>query len=271
MTKPAPFAYRRAASLADVFAAFAEYGDEARVLAGGQSLMPTINMRLARPALLVDINRLDQLGGIEVDGAVLRIGALARHAEVLASPLVARHLPLLARAMAHVAHPAIRVRGTFGGSLCQADPAAEIPACLLALGGSVVLASAAGRREVAADDFLLGVMDTVRRPDEVLVEARVPLAGADQAVAFQELARRRGDLALVGVAAQGGRLVVFGCEPRPRLFEDLPADPQAAAEAVADGLDPMEDQAGDAEVKRRWAAVLTRRALAELAGGPHGA
>lgn len=286
MTKPAPFSYRRAARLDDVFAAFDAHGQEASVLAGGQSLMPALNLRVARPQMLIDINRLPELGGIALQGHSVRIGALARHVEVMASPVVAAHLPLLARAMPHVAHPAIRCRGTFGGSLCHADPTAEIPACVLAQDGTIVLASKRGRRALAADDFLCGMMETARAADEILVEVHLPVSRPDEVVAFREIARRRGDFAIVGVAARtqwrenrfyGLRLVIFGCEARPHLaataaqaVEGACCD-EALAEAVAQDvaaeLDPLEDVNGTADVKRRQAAVLIRRVLLALAAG----
>lgn len=286
MSKAAPFAYVRASALEDACSVLAAHGSEASILAGGQSLMPALNLRLARPQVLVDINRLAELAGIERRKDIVRIGALARHCDVLASPIVARHLPLLARAMPHVAHPAIRRRGTFGGSLCHADPTAEIPACVLAQGGRIVLASAHGRRTIAAEDFLVGVMETARAPDEVLVEIELPASPADEAVAFREIARRRGDFAIVGVAGrarrQGARLhdlrlVVFGCERRPHLarsaaqaIEGKRCDEGAAraiASAVAAELDPMEDANGPPEIKRRQAEVLLRRVLIDLSAG----
>lgn len=285
MSKPAPFAYLRASVLEDVFSAFAAHGQDAVVLAGGQSLMPTLNLRVARPQVLVDINRLPGLSGIEARDGKVRIGALARHCEVLASPIVARHLPLLALAMPHVAHPAIRRRGTFGGSLCHADPTAEIPACVLAQGGRIVLASARGRRHLPADEFLRGVMETAREPDEVLIEVELPASPPGEAVAFREIARRHGDFAIVGVAARARRhdgrlhdlrLVVFGCERTPYLaraaaqaVEGRALDDTLArdvAHAVAADLDPMEDANGPPEIKRQQAEVLVRRVLNDLAG-----
>lgn len=287
MSKAAPFAYVRANALDDVFSAFAAHGSEATILAGGQSLMPTLNLRLARPQVLVDINRLPGFAGIELlRGDTVRIGALARHCDVLASPHVARHLPLLARAMPHVAHPAIRRRGTLGGSLCHADPTAEIPACVLAQGGRIVLASARGRRTLPVENFLLGVMETARAPDEVLVEVELPASPPDEVVAFREVARRHGDFAIVGVAARARkengclrdlRLVVFGCERTPHLarsaaqaLEGRPCDEAAAREiarAVAADLDPMEDANGPPEIKRRQAEVLVRRVLTDIVAG----
>ncbi len=164
------FSYVRAESLEQVLRLLAEHGDDARILAGGQSLVPVLNMRLSQPKLVIDINRLDALRGISLQGGLVRIGALARHAEVMSSDIVARHLPLIAEAMPHVAHVAVRNRGTFGGSIALADPAAEMPACILALGATLVVESTRGRRTIAADDFFQGLYETAREPDELLVE-----------------------------------------------------------------------------------------------------
>ena len=171
--KPPRFSYARAESLDHAVRLLAEHGDEARILAGGQSLMPTLAMRLSQPSVLIDINRLDALKGIHDGDGTVRIGALARHVEVMNSPIVARHLPLIAEAMPHVAHVAVRNRGTFGGSIALADPAAELPACILALGATLVV-----ERRAAADDpaeeFFHGLYETAREPDEILVEVLIP-------------------------------------------------------------------------------------------------
>lgn len=282
--KAPPFDYRRAGSLDEVFAAFAEHGDAVQLLAGGQSLMAALNLRLSSPALLVDINDLHDLGGIQEQGETVRIGALARHAEVASHPLVARHLPLIARAMPHVAHPAIRNRGTFGGSLALGDPAAELPACAVALGAELVLESARGRRTVAAEEFYRGLYETAREPDEVLVEGRFAKPGPQRRAGFAELARRHGDFAIVGIAAcarvgKGGaladlRLVVFGSESHPRLAQQARAAAEGAdlsdaslariAEALMDDIAPMDNLLGSAGYKRALARVLCRRVLAQM-------
>jgi carbon-monoxide dehydrogenase medium subunit len=287
MSKPAPFSYRRAAVLEDVFAAFAAHGPDTSVLAGGQSLIPALNLRVARPRVLVDINGLTALGNIEGRDDAVRIGALARHAEVLASPIVATRVPLLTLAMPHVGHPAIRRRGTFGGSLCHADPSAEIPACVLAQDGRILLASTRGRRTLNSNDFLRGLMETACQPDELLIEVLLPASQRGEVVAFREICRRRGDFAIVGVAARAQRsagrlfdlrLVVFGCERRPHLaiaaakaVEGERCDSKRAAEVaelVAGELDPMDDANGSAGIKRQQAKALVQRVLADLGGGP---
>jgi carbon-monoxide dehydrogenase medium subunit len=237
-------------------------------------------MRLSHPKVLIDINRLDALKGILLRDGEVRIGALARHAEVMRSPIVATHLPLIAQAMPHVAHAAVRNRGTFGGSIALADPAAEMPACALALGATFVLASRAGRREVPSDTYFKGLYETERRPDELLVETRLPLNGPRPVSVFMELARRHGDFAIAGVAFQlmiddnvvrNGRLVYFGSEDRPKLAGAVlnavrgsglgPADIDAAAAAVAGDLSPMSSPQGSARLRLHLQKVLTRRAL----------
>lgn len=282
--KAPKFSYVRAESVAHAVKLLAEHGEDARILAGGQSLMPTLNMRLSSPKLLVDINRIDALKGIRLDGSTVRIGALTRHAEVAASQIVAQHLPLIAAAMPHVAHVAVRNRGTFGGSVALADPAAEMPACLLALGGRVVLESARGRREVAADDYFLGLYQTAREPDELLVEALIPAETADTISTFQELARRHGDFAMAGVAAhtriKGGviedtRLVYFGSEVKPTLGRAAMAAAKgkpwndatrgAVLAALDTDLDPMDNLFGKPATKLHLQKVLTKRALDEAA------
>ena len=282
--KPSRFEYIRAETLDHALGILAEHGDEAQVLAGGQSLMPTLNMRLSSPRILVDINRIGELGGIALEGDEVRIGALARHAEVMESEIVARHLPLIAEAMPHIAHVAVRNRGTFGGSIALADPAAELPACTLALGASFVLAGRDGRRTVAARDYFKGLFETERRADEVLVEARIPARRPGEVCAFAELARRHGDFALVGVAFAGRaegdrladlRLVYFASEDRPRLaptataaIEGKPiteATIAAAKEALADDLDPIGNFHAGAETRLHLARVLTGRALKTMA------
>lgn len=282
--KPAPFAYVRAASLDQVFDLLDEHGDDARILAGGQSLMATLNMRLSAPEVLIDINRIDGLSGISVDGGTLRIGALTRHAEVAGSPEVAQHAPLIAKAMPHVAHVAIRNRGTFGGSIAFADPAAELPAVCRALRARFVLQSRNGSRTVEANEFFHGLFETAREPNEVLVAAEIPSIADGEKTSFLELARRHGDYAIVGLAAQGKvsggnfsdmRLAFFGAGDRPILAEAANAalegkaysdDTVAAAQAALDAdLDPMPDLNGSVATKMHLARVLTGRALKELA------
>ncbi len=204
--KAPSFDYVRAASTAEVFALLQRHGDAARVLAGGQTLIATLNMRLSEPALLIDIGGLDALRGITLAaggaGNVLRIGALTTHAEIERSVLVADHAPLLAQAVPHIAHPAIRNRGTLGGSLAYADPAAEWPACVLALGATLVVAGAQGERRIAADDFFTGLFTTAMAGNELLVACELPVRAPDERHAFDELARRHGDYAIAGLAAR---------------------------------------------------------------------
>jgi aerobic carbon-monoxide dehydrogenase medium subunit len=274
------FAYVRPESLDDVLQLLAEHGDDARILAGGQSLMPVLNMRLSQPKLLIDINRIAELEGIWFRDGRVRIGALARHVEVLSSGIVQERLPLIAEAMPHVAHVAVRNRGTFGGSIALADPAAELPACILALGASVVVQSTRGRRTVPADEFFLGLYETARTPDELLVEVLIPGQKDDCVSVFMELARRHGDFALAGLACYArcdddlvndARLVYFGSEVKPTLAVHAmaalkgkkwtPQVSEAVDAALADDLDPMDNIFGRPATKLHLQRVLTRRAL----------
>ena len=278
--KAPKFSYVRAESVAQVLELLDRHGDDARILAGGQSLMPTLNMRLSQPRLLVDINGLEALKGISLKGNKLRIGALTRHVEVANSPLVAQHLPLIAEAMPHVAHVAVRNRGTFGGSIALADPAAEMPACALALSATLVVQSKAGLREIAAKDYFKGLYETARRPDELLVEALIPMQRASGTSVFLELARRHGDFAIAGVAFQlliergtvtDAQLVYFGSEDKPTLaasaiaaIQGKPLNMQyrdAAAAALAGDLSPMSNAQGSAKLRLHLQRVLTKRAL----------
>ena len=174
---------------------------DARLLAGGQSLIATLNMRLSAPSLLIDINGIGGLDGIAHKDGMVEIGALARHAAAERSDMIAKHAPLIARAMPHIGHAAIRNRGTLGGSIAFADPAAELPACLLALDGEVEATGPKGKRTIKADDFFKGLFETALGPQDVLTAIRVPAAGKDTRVGFAELARRHGDYAIVGLAA----------------------------------------------------------------------
>ncbi len=286
MKAPA-FAYVRADNLDQVFEAFQAHGEDAQILAGGQSLMPTLNLRLAAPAVLIDINPIVSLAGIrEDDGETIRIGALTRHAEVEISATIEKRLPLIARAIEHVAHPAIRSRGTFGGSVALADPAAELPACVMAYGGTIVLQGPNGRRSVAAEDYFRGLYETAREPDEILIEIRFPVPDSAEQIFFIEFARRHGDFAIVGIAGRAMiedrvvrelRLVVFGSEPGPTLarkaadvatgapLDDLPHD--TIAEALTAELDPMENLQGSRAFKLHLTRTLVRRALDTLGEG----
>ena len=274
------FAYARPASIAEALALLQKHGDDARVLAGGQSLVPMMNFRVAAPKVLVDINRIGSLTGIKVTKSFVRIGALVRHVELERSADVAKHLPLVAAAMPHVAHPAIRNRGTFGGSCALGDPAAELPACTLALGATFVVAGKKGERRIAAQDFFKGLYATALKPGELLVAAEFPLPKPGYASAFGELARRHGDYAMVGVAAHGLRKVgkfsdmrvaFFGVGDRTqrasgfeRALEGQPAVDGALAKLDAD-LEPRADLHASAAMKLHLAKVLADRVLGGLA------
>lgn len=277
--KAPKFSYVRAERVEQVLQLLDRHGEDARILAGGQSLMPTLNMRLSQPTVLIDINRLNELAGISLQGGRVRIGALTRHAEVARSPIVAEHLPLIAEAMPHVAHVAVRNRGTFGGSVALADPAAEMPACVLALNATLVLQSVAGRREVAADDYFKGLYETARRPNELLVEALFPARQSSSVTVFMELARRHGDFAVAGLAFHltverssiaDGRLVYFGSEDKPTLGraalaaikgKPLREAGSQAADALGADLAPMSSPFGSSRMRLHLQRVLTKRAL----------
>jgi aerobic carbon-monoxide dehydrogenase medium subunit len=276
--KPAPFAYAKARSVAHAIELLGE--DDSRLLAGGQSLIATLNMRLSHPALLVDINGIDGLAGIAVKNGQVEVGALVRHAQAERSPEIARHAPLIAAAMPHIGHPAIRNRGTIGGSLAFADPAAELPACLLALGGEVDIAGPQGPRTVKADDFFKGLFETALTPRDVLTAIRVPAANAHTRAGFAELARRHGDYAMVGVAAcahaDGSRLgdvrlAYFGVGATPvraRQAETALAggDIDAAVAALKTDLNPPDDVQASGATKLHLAGVLLRRVAKDLMG-----
>ena len=274
------FGYVRASTLADVWRLQAEHGDGARILAGGQTLLATLAFRLSEPGLLVDITRIAALRGVSVAGSVLRIGALTRHAELGRDPLVAQHAPLLAEAVPYIAHPAIRNRGTIGGSLAYADPAAELPACIVALGATLVLVSAEGERRVPAEAFFTGLLETALRAGELIAAVEVPLAPPTQRSTIVEVARRSGDYAMAGLAAcvtldgarvADARLAYFGVGSGPVLargamaaLQGRPLDAAsiaAAQAALAQDLDPPSDLHGPPEMKRHLARVLTGRAL----------
>ncbi len=281
--KPAPFEYQAPASLEAALDALARHGGDAKLLAGGQSLIPVMNFRLAEPALLIDINKLAELDFIRRDDeGHLRIGAMARQRRLERDPLVAGMAPLLHEAVPFIAHPQIRNRGTFGGSLAHADPAAELPALAVALGARFRLRRAGGDRWVAAEDFFAGLFATALEPDEMLVEAAIPPSPARTGWAFLEVARRHGDYAQVGVAARvtlddsgrcrEARLVYLSVGDAPvvareaaRLLAGQELSPEAIAaaaeKAAGDEMDPLGDIHATPEFKRHLARVLTRRVL----------
>jgi carbon-monoxide dehydrogenase medium subunit len=274
--KPAPFAYTKAKTLKEAVMLLARHKDEARLLAGGQSLIATLNMRLSAPELLIDINGIKNLNGIARKGKYVEIGALARHTQVERSDVIAKHAPLIALAMPHIGHPAIRNRGTFGGSIAFADPAAELPACLLALGGEIDIAGPRGKRKVKADAFFRGLYETALRPQEMITAIRVPAADKTTRVGFAELARRHGDYAIVGLAASARRngngladvrLAYFGVGDTPIRAKKAEAalaggDIEAAVKAL--DLDPHDDVQATAKTKRHLAGVLLRRVAKQL-------
>ena len=274
--KPAPFAYAKAKSVDDAIRLLGE--TDARLLAGGQSLMATLNMRLSAPKLLIDINGIGALSGIAVKNGQVEIGALTRHVEAERSADIARHAPLIALAMPHIGHAAIRNRGTIGGSIAFADPAAELPACLLALNGEVDIAGAEGKRIVKADDFFKGLFETALGTSEILTAIRVPAATRNTRVGFAEYARRHGDYAMAGLAASAEangkglsdvRLVYFGVGTTPVRAKSAEAalaggDIEAAVQALGSDLDPHDDVQADAATKMHLAGVLLRRVAEQL-------
>jgi carbon-monoxide dehydrogenase medium subunit len=281
--KPAAFAYAKARSLEHAIELLGQHDEGVRLLAGGQSLMATLNMRLDAPRLLVDLNGVAGLGGLVHKDGKLEIGALVRHAAALSSPLIARHAPLLAKALPHIGHPAIRNRGTIGGSIAFADPAAELPACLLALAGEVDIAGPNGIRTVQADDFFKDLFETALGPRDVLTAVRVPAATSASRYGFAELSRRHGDYAMVGLVAAARaegdalrdlRLVYFGVGVTPVRARGAEAaltggaviDSRldAAVAALTDDLDPPDDIQATGKTKRHLAGVLLRRVAAQL-------
>ena len=302
--KPAPFAYHRPASLAETFDLLDRYGDDGRLLAGGQSLVPALNLRLATPRAVIDINRIPDLDAIRVTGEGLVIGALVRQEALERSPLVREHAPLIAAAVPHVGHSAIRARGTIGGSLALADPAAELPACVVALGATIRVGHRGGSRDILAEDFFRGIYTTALAPGELVTEILVPRAAAGWRWGFDELARRHGDFALAGLAAavrgaavagrgepeasradRGNepsgyergvtgdlRLVFFGVGPRPvraRRAEAALAGRRADAEALAAAgraLDGDLDPPGDVHGSPALRRHLARVLLARVVG-----
>jgi aerobic carbon-monoxide dehydrogenase medium subunit len=275
--KPAPFAYAKARSLDDAIRLMGEHKGEAKLLAGGQSLIATLNMRLSSPSLLIDINGVAGLDGISVKNGMVEIGALARHVALEHSSDIAKHAPLIALAMPHIAHPAIRNRGTIGGSIAYADPAAELPACLVALDAEIDIAGPKGKRTVKAGDFFKGLFETALGPHDVLSAIRLPAATADTRVGFAELARRLGDYALVGLAAVAKangkalsdvRLCYFGVGATPvraRTAEGALAAGSVDEAVKALDLDPADDIHATGAVRKHLAGVLLRRVAKQLA------
>lgn len=270
---PAAFDYKRASTIDEALSLLSEGGDDAKLLAGGHSLLPLMKLRLAAPAMLVDIGRLRDLSFVREEGDRIVIGALTRHRDVEINETLRQHVPLLSHVAGQVGDPQVRHRGTFGGSIAHGDPASDLPAACLALGASFKAVGPSGERTIDAADFFQGFLETALRPDEILTEVSVPKAtGAGWS--FQKFNRRAQDWAIVGVAAVRGErtgigLVNMGPVPlRATAAEQAIADGASAAEAAAhaaDGLEPPEDLNASAEYRRHLAQVLVRRALEEAA------
>ena len=271
---PAAFDYQRAASADEAISLLTEHGDEAKLLAGGHSLLPLMKLRLATPAMLIDVGRLTELSYIRDAGDHVAIGALTRHRDVETSDVLKAEVPLLAHAASYVGDPQVRHRGTLGGTLAHGDPASDLPAVILALGATLVAKGPDGEREIAATDFFRGFLETALAPDELLTEVRVPKTGTN-GWSFQKFNRRAQDWAIVGVAAvrtgpgngAGIALVNMGSVPvRASAVESALASGASAvdaAAAAADGLDPPGDLNATPEYRRHLAQVLVRRALEE--------
>ena len=278
--KPAEFEYHAPATLEAAIALLAQYQGEARLLAGGQSLVPMMNFRLATPSAIIDLNRIPELAYIRAEAGTVRIGAMTRHRAIEFSPVVAQHLPLLAEAIKLVAHLPIRSRGTIGGSIAHADPAAELPMVLQALEGEVVARAPGGERVIKAIDFFEGLMTTSLGDDEMIVEVRLPAMAKQAGWAVEEFARRRGDFAIAAIAAvveradercRRARLATAGIgavSARLTAAEEVlerdglgDAAIAAAAAKAAELVSPLSDQQASAEYRRHLTGVLTERAL----------
>lgn len=283
--KASAFNYARVSSVGNAIELLSQHGERAKVLSGGQSLMPAMNLRLLAPELIVDIGGLDELRGITRQDGILSIGALTRHVDLQNSPLIATCASLLKEAIAHVAHPAIRNRGTIGGSLAHADPASELPACVIALDATIIVRGPASERRIAAEDFFIGIYETALSADELLVAVEVPLPRSNAAHYFCEFARRHGDYAIVGLAAQavvdnqklsdlrpaffgvGDKAMhvkvpgLVGVDVTPKVLSD-------ALQALGAALDPPEDQQASGPMRRHLSKVLLARCVAALLSRP---
>lgn len=275
---PAAFAYARPSSLDEAVGLLAEHGGDAKALAGGQSLIPLLKLRLAAPDLVVDLGglaRADGLAGVRDLGDHLTVGALTRHADLAADPVAAEHAPLLAFAASHVGDPQVRHHGTLGGSVAHADPAGDLPAVLLAYEATLVARGPHGQREIPVTDFFTGFLETALEPDELLIQVRVPKLGPEVGWSFRKFTRRAIDWATVGVAALHGpdvqRVALVSMGPTPLRATAVErrlaagAGPAEAAEAAANGTEPTSDAWASAWYRRRLATVLVRRALEEAA------
>jgi carbon-monoxide dehydrogenase medium subunit len=287
--KAPSFNYARPDTVAEAIGLLSRSPDDARILAGGQSLVPMLNLRVVSPSVLIDINQISALNGIMVGSEKFYVGALTRHAQLEVSSEISTHLPLFTLAAPHIAHPAIRTRGTFGGSCAFADPSAEIPACSLALDATFVVAGLNGERRVLAQDFFVGALTTALKPGELLLRAEFPKPKPGYVSAFGELTRRKGDFALVGVAAHGStsqrrfsdlKIVIFGAGDKPvraihleTALQDQDASSDRVRHAVtaldAD-IDPRDDLHATSETRRHLAKVLAARVLNKLVTGHNG-
>jgi carbon-monoxide dehydrogenase medium subunit len=284
--KAAAFAYARASSVANALELLTAHGEKAKVLSGGQSLLPALNLRLLAPELIIDIGGLDELRGVVVKAGVITIGALTRHVDLLKSTEIAAHAPLLTDAVAQIAHPAIRNRGTIGGSLAHADPASELPACMLTLGATIIVRGPNGERRIEAGKFFAGIYETALEPQELLVAVEFPVTPKNSTHFFHEFARRHGDYAIVGLAAQALvsdgrfadlRLGFFAVGDRPLLATsagkliDVAITSTALSEASSAldaELDPLEDQQATPAMRRHLAKVLLARCVSSLLDRP---
>ncbi len=279
--KPPLFDYARPDSLDEALALLGEYGPDATLLAGGMSLGAMLNMRLVRPGVVIDLNRVPGLDTVEQINGSMRTGAMLRQSAAMASSSLIEDVPMLARALPYVGHFQTRNRGTLGGSVAHADPSAEVPLCLIATGGSVMLASKRGKRDVPAEDFFLGMLTTARKPDEMIVALDWPRASAGVGDGFREIAQRHGDFAIAAAAARvtldkdgnlaSIRFALGGIEDRPRLIDTAQylaatateATARAIAEAAAHAVEPIEDLQANADYRRHLVGVLGTRALTE--------
>lgn len=285
MKAPA-FDYVRVSSVNEAIALLQTHGDDAKILAGGQTVMATLNMRLSNPALLVDISPIAGLKRIAVEGATLHIGAMVTHSEIESSSVIREHAPLLSMAVTHIAHKAIRNMGTWGGSLAYADPAAEWPACAIALNATMVAQGPKGMRKIKADQFFLDLYTTALAPDELLIDVEIPLRTAQQVVAFNELARRHGDYAIAGIAAcaqregeilRDARFVFFAVASTPFQAKKAQASVngkvltnsvvEEAMGALRSELEPLADLTNSSATKLHLSTVLLKRAIHALSAG----
>jgi carbon-monoxide dehydrogenase medium subunit len=267
---PASFDYVRAGSIDEAVSLLAEHGDDAKLLAGGHSLLPMMKLRLAVPEILIDIRHLDEASYIRVDGDEVAIGALTRHRDLVTSEVLRAEAPLIGMVAGHVGDPQIRHRGTIGGSVAHADPAADLPAAVLASGATLVAQGTSGRRSIPVEDFFLGFFETALAPGELLVEIRVPRTGPTGAH-YEKFTRRANDWAIVAVATVAGRVALANMGGRPLRATATEqalaggASIEDAAALAAEGTEPVQDMHADPDYRRHLARVLTRRSLTAAA------